>query len=350
MPYGGANDLSSTITVRMGVRDAHVTAVDVVSTRLADASKVFVGRTPVQAAQMVGMLFSLCARAQTVAGLEALEQAQDIALAPPHARARDVMRLAEMLSQTALRLCMDWPRLLRLPPEPVVVRACLSAEAALERALFANALWKTPGGASFSPDVQAVLDQISSLVRLVGMTVLRADQDGLAEQLRRAVSREHLQSFGALNDEARREDGALVRRWNDARVREACDVYGLGLRARLEARLADMTALLDEMAEAAQGLEPGKAFDQKARDSGVGEAHVQTARGVLTHRVTVKDGLIADYVIDAPTDANFAPDGSVVMGLLGADATDSGALMCAAELHVLAIDPCVRFAVEIGHA
>jgi coenzyme F420-reducing hydrogenase alpha subunit len=350
MPHGGANDLNGTITVRMGVRDACVAAVDVVSTRLADASKVFVGRTPAQAAQMVGMLYSLCARAQTVAALEALEQAQEITLAPQHTSARNVMRLAEMLSQTALRLCMDWPRLLRLPPEPVVVRACLGAEAALERALFADAPWKTPGGASFSPDVQAALDQIASLNSLIATTVLRDDGDGLAEQLRRAVSCVHLQSFGALSDEAKREDGALIRRWNDARVREARDVYGLGLRARLEARLADMTALLQEMAEVAQGLKSGKAFDQKVRDSGVGEARVQTARGMLTHSVTVKDGLIAEYVIDAPTDVNFAPDGPVAMGLLGADATDSGTLMCAAELHVLAIDPCVRFAVEIRHA
>lgn len=347
MPYGGANGLSGKITVFMGVNNARVVAVDVVSTRPAETAKVFVGRAPAQTANMVGMLYSLCARAQTVAGLEALEQAQAITLTPQHGRARNLLRLAEMLSQTAMRLCMDWPRLLGLSQEPEVARACLGAEVELERALFAGSPWKTPGGVSFSPDVQSVVDTIASLDILMKTTVLR---DGLAEHLRRAVINSHLQFFGVLNDECKHEDGALLRRRDDERVRETRDRFGLGLLTRLEARLADMAFLPGEMAEAAEALEPGEVFDGKARDNGTGEACVQTARGMLAHRVVVRDGFVADYAIDAPTDLNFAQDGPVAVGLLGADASDHESLMRAAQLHVLAVDPCVNFAVEVGHA
>ena len=46
---------------------------------------------------------------------------------------------------------------------------------------------------------------------------------------------------------------------------------------------------------------------------------------------------------EAPTEANFAPGGAAEAGLKGA-AADARA----AELHVLAIDPCVAAVVEIA--
>jgi Ni,Fe-hydrogenase I large subunit len=68
----------------------------------------------------------------------------------------------------------------------------------------------------------------------------------------------------------------------------------------------------------------------------------------LHHRISIENGLITDYQITAPTDANFLPGGPVSTGLIGALATDN--LARAAELHVLAVDPCVEVEVRINHA
>ena len=76
-------------------------------------------------------------------------------------------------------------------------------------------------------------------------------------------------------------------------------------------------------------------------------AEVETVRGALRHRIRIEDGRIADYAISAPTEANFRLGGPVEAGLLGAAAAG---IESAARLHVLAIDPCVEFTVEVDHA
>jgi coenzyme F420-reducing hydrogenase alpha subunit len=349
MTVGQADDFGGSLTVRLGVEGARIATVDIVSTRPANASRVFIGRSPAEVSVMMGRIFSLCACAQTVAGLEALEQAQGLVLAPAHGAARNLLRLAEMLSQTALRLSLDWPRLLGLALEPDIARACLRAEQTLEQALFAGAVWKSPGSVSFSPDLAAIGEHIESLKHLVDMAVA---QNGLADRLRQAVADQGLDDFGRLMNGAvaLREDGAVNRRWGDVRVKSVRDAHGLGLATRLEARVADLSALPYEMLEVAKVLGPGEAYNSEVMADGVGAAEVQTARGALSHTVTLKGGLVASYGIDAPTDANFAPDGPVAAGLLGADAIDMDDLMRAAELHVMAIDPCVECKVEVDHA
>ena len=63
-----------------------------------------------------------------------------------------------------------------------------------------------------------------------------------------------------------------------------------------------------------------------------------TARGTLTHRVTLAQGRIAAYTIDAPTARRFGPQG------------DAAALIAAAQSArdlqwaMQAIDPCVAWA------
>jgi Ni,Fe-hydrogenase I large subunit len=77
---------------------------------------------------------------------------------------------------------------------------------------------------------------------------------------------------------------------------------------------------------------------------------VQTARGLLLHRVRIADGRVTDYRIVAPTEWNFHPDGALARGLVGATAGSAVALKRQARLAVQALDPCVAFQVEIAHA
>ena len=77
---------------------------------------------------------------------------------------------------------------------------------------------------------------------------------------------------------------------------------------------------------------------------------VETARGLLLHRVRLVDGRVAHYQIVAPTEWNFHPDGALVRGLRTMVADDDETLEQRARLAVQALDPCVAFRIEVGHA
>ncbi|HEY9080085.1 hypothetical protein [Magnetovibrio sp.] len=341
------SDFAGHINVRLLTLAGQVSAVKIDSTRPRGVAKVFAGRTPEETVGLLGRVFSLCAMAQTVAGLEALEDACGVNVAAPHRAARDILREAEMLTQTLLRVCMDWPRVLDMPPAVEVARAALSAQAGLEADLFDGQNWKVIGGVAMSPDEDALRTRLCDLQDVVAKTF---DPGGLAETLVAALDRRGLNGFGALGEGVAPESGALSRHWNDADVAAARIAFGAGLRARLLARFADMRSLPVSLLNAVGELHPcsGREFNPNA--NGAGTATVETARGALTHTVSVKDGKISTYVIDAPTDLNFLNDGVVATGLLGAAAVDPDALNAAAELHVLAVDPCVRCTLEVRNA
>ena len=82
-----------------------------------------------------------------------------------------------------------------------------------------------------------------------------------------------------------------------------------------------------------------------ARPSGEGAATVETARGPLTHEVEIRDLRVTRCRTTAPTERNFAPGGPVAAGLQGAPLD-----LLAAELHILAIDPCVAASVDLAPA
>jgi len=339
-----ANNFGGQLHVSLSLSNNRVQGVDIQSTRPNGATEVFVGQSPSVVTSTLGMLFSLCGRAQTIAALMAVENAQGLHITPEHAAARTILRQAEMLSQTAMRICLDWPRLLGLDNQASVVRACLGAETELENALFNGATWKIPGGVGADLNVNSVKDLIHHLQEEVIAPVLNTG--GLADDLRHTLTDLNLNGFGKLTDIDLLEDGALRRHWDTPTVQAARQTYGIAMCARLEARLADLATLPISMMDATTTLGPLIPSSDTAHENGAGQAWVDTARGSLTHTVTITDGRVAAYTIAAPTDANFAPNGPVAMGLMDADATDLKALIRAAELHVLSVDPCVQCIIE----
>ncbi|MBF0248564.1 MAG: nickel-dependent hydrogenase large subunit [Alphaproteobacteria bacterium] len=339
---GNGLDIAGELSVHIDAAGGRVRAVRIRSTRPDSPARVFRGRTPGEVAALMGMLFSLCGRAQTACALSAMEQALGLSVPAPVRAAREVLRLSEMLTQTVMRLSLDWPRLLRFEPRADAARACLDAERAFERALFGAVSWKTPGGQPFAPDKAAVLDVAQNIERMTRAYIL----DALADDLRRAVTDAGLAGLGVSDGDI--EDGALKRNWDEPGVAAARAAHGAGLLARLESRLADVEALTQAIADATAHLAAVTHIDAPARDAGEGEATVETARGPLSHFVRIADGRIADYRIAAPTDANFVPDGVVARGLAGLAVTDVEALRRAVELHVLAVDPCVGCAIDVG--
>ena len=114
------------------------------------------------------------------------------------------------------------------------------------------------------------------------------------------------------------------------------------------ARLVELALLL-----ATPGSVPRPpATGSRASRSGAGDglAAVQTARGLLLHRVRLADGRVADYQIVAPTEWNFHPTARWCAASSGLEPRDEAALVRSAQLVVQALDPCVACRVEVGHA
>ena len=80
---------------------------------------------------------------------------------------------------------------------------------------------------------------------------------------------------------------------------------------------------------------------------GLGCARVDTARGLLLHRVWLSGNRIVDYLIVAPTEWNFHPEGMFRSALMGLPLADVDAVERRARYMVLALDPCVDYGLRV---
>ena len=252
-----------------------------------------------------------------------------------------------MLTQTAMRLCLHWPKALGLEAAPGIVRGCLSLEAALEVDVFGGPDWKKIGGAPVRPASTGTLSLLEGLMRQIRDLFEPGD---LADSLRQELEWYHLEGFGALSLSDPLEHGALMRKWDHPAVSWKRRTFGSGLATRLEAGLCELREIAEAIVELEAMLQSDPGLPVPDFRQGRGQATVETARGPLTHAVQVADGRIAAYDITAPTEANFAPDGVIEHGILGVVAKDRVKLQLAARLLVLAVDPCVAYDVEIVDA
>ncbi len=325
-------DIAGEIRVELFPDGPRVGRVTIASTRPEAAARIFEGHGAEEMTATIGRVFSLCGTAQTVAALRAVEMALGLAPAPGVEAARDAARLAEMITQTVMRLALHWPRVLGLDLRPDLMRTAMAVERAIETEVLGPD-WRAPGagcdgGAVDAEALVAPLARVSGdplLVEIADRLILRGVED-----------------FGAVPEGHQPEAGALSRNWDSAAVAEVRAHHGAGLAARLAAAGEDLRRLPAELAATLGRVEnvPPRA---PLRDSGEGWATVETARGPLTHRVTIRAGRVTRCETEAPTEANFTSTGPVAMGLAGAPLDP-----VAAELHVLAIDPCVACRVELA--
>lgn len=331
----GSGDIGGRIRVVLHPAGSRIGRVEIISTRPVDAARIFEGRPVDEMLGQIGRIFSLCGKAQSIAALRAAETALGLSPAPGVEAARELLRRAEMFTQIAMRLALHWPQTLGLPLQPEVVRAGLAAEAAFE-ATVAGPDWRRLGAGIGRPPAEAgaplmVLEQALAASSFV-------------EDLTRALKERGLEAYGALPEGAAPEAGALARHWDAPAVAGVRAAHGAGLAARLAASAEDLRILPGEMRAALAAVTPAEPR-APARRSGAGEAIVETARGPLFHRLELRDGRVHRCRTFAPTEANFAPDGPLALGLTGA-ALDP----LAAGLALLAIDPCVAADLEVADA
>lgn len=365
-----------------------VLRADIGSTRLAVADRLFSGKAPADILPMVALLFSLCGTAQAVAGLGAVEQAASRPAPAAHDDARALLVLAELVAEHGLALARDWPILAGQPPRLDAAKAMRTAQRALVAALYPDGDWLTIGGGRLAPDHAALTARLAAMRAAIDAAVdhpvaALATADGFNRWLDGAgalslpgfVAGHGWQALGAVpfaplpadgpDDLADRlaadtdghflnrpdwrgehgETGPLARHHRHPLVAALLATHGAGLLTRLAARLVAVANALDHLDHLAATLPPGAGAGGGLAD-GAGLATVQTARGLLVHRVELAGGRIARYQILAPTEWNFHPDGPLAAALTGLAVDDT--LDLRARLLVQAFDPCVTCTVDMG--
>jgi hypothetical protein len=147
-------------------------------------------------------------------------------------------------------------------------------------------------------------------------------------------------------DGAAVETGPLARMHAHPAVARLLARDGNTVATRMVARLADLAALLARLDRSEEGC----CVDGFATGPGEGVGAVQTSRGLLLHRACVEGDRVREYQVVAPTEWNFHPHGPLARGLDGLAAGDEESLVRMATLAVHALDPCVAFRIEVGHA
>jgi coenzyme F420-reducing hydrogenase alpha subunit len=142
-----------------------------------------------------------------------------------------------------------------------------------------------------------------------------------------------------------RETGPLGRTTTHPLVESAVTAWGRGVGARVVARLVEMAQTIDALARDMDGR-----HGSAPAGEGCGIAWVETARGLLVHRVALEAERIASYRIVAPTEWNFHPAGAFARGADGLEGDDPVALERRVRWLVASLDPCVGVRYEATRA
>lgn len=365
-----SNSLEGRIDIRLTRQGTALADVEICSSRPLLAQKLMAGRGPDEAADLAGLIFSLCGKAQRVAAQTACEAARDMEPEPDVRQRREREVRLELAQEHAWRLLLNWPEQAgRAPDMPSLFklrqfaaepdRFADALESLLQTVMLgeAPAAWLGRAGDGFDAWRQSGATLVAELFAGLGdgpdtgvshCTLLPALADLDAAAVRALA-------WQALDDPSfcaapiwqgePAETGAVARRAEHPLLAAWIARRGRGAGARLVARLL-------ELAEMPQHLRGGSLSGSHAEvirawplGDNAGMAGVETSRGLLIHVVRLKDGKIADYRIVAPTEWNFHPAGPLAQALAGLG-TGAG-LEAAARLVSQSLDPCVAYAVEL---
>lgn len=325
------------LRLNMAWNGQRIVAAGLASSR-PQASRILIGQPVERAVELVPRLFSLCGQAQGVAARLAWCAARGEAPAAASLLAAGRQVALEAIGEHLWRLLLDWPPMLGLPARKaeflVWRKRLLAAGDAFEAAALGAALrdWLSAEQAlSFASGTP-----LKPGALLPMLTAEAWARQGVDEAFAAQPTCAGLPA----------ETGALARQLADVEVARLLGA-GQGGAARLAARYADLRFL------AAALVEPQRLagwLDAAPAGENAGLARVETARGLLLHLIQVKDGRVERYVIVAPTEWNFHPQGAFVREITGCPASTRDEAELAARRLALALDPCVAYEIVITDA
>ncbi|EGX99458.1 hydrogenase expression/formation protein HupK [Nitrospirillum viridazoti Y2] len=278
---------------------------------------------------LVRTLFAICANAQGHAAELAMEAALGLEATTGELMAREIRTWTEGVREHALRISLDWARVLGEAPDLAAARAFMALSAADDPALLiGEAVTGLP------PERWLAMTSTVELARWAGAG-------------RTVAARFIATLFEAamLTPTGEGDPGSLAARHADHPLLSRALPAG-SLIARHVARLIDLCRVPARL----DVLRAGDAAPLRgtAAGPGLGMASVPCARGTLVHEVGVVAGRVERYRILSPTDRAFAPGGWAERQIEGLCAWPSADRARWAEVMMLALDPCVDYAVEVA--
>jgi uptake hydrogenase large subunit len=378
--------IEGTISLAVDWDGRQIKRARVVSTRPREVARVLVGRRAAEAVAMVPRLFSICGRSQAVAAALACECAAEIESDPAVQRSRRELVDAELAHEYLWRILLDWPRAVGEPgdaPLLATVRARLTeaiagSEWAMRYApdrsvreastwdavraeigtLLADNVLQAPrtaleDAARFDAWLAAGQSPVASILARLRADSAEMGAPGVpllpmltpelaAGEVARRLDGDELFCAAPDWEGSPRETGARARRHAHPLVAELTRGASSAILPRFAARLVELVELLEGR--------PGAGMGSAALQGDGAIAWVETARGVLIHRVVLDADRVARYQIVAPTEWNFHPRGALAIELETVRGADRAALERRIDLLVQSLDPCVAYSVEVGHA
>lgn len=345
-----------------------------VGSRRPDAAAVLRERPLEEAAVLIPRLFSVCGRAQAMLAMALADTIRDEDVGESVLEHRMERLRMEVLREHLWRLWINWPVLADLPAERDHLRVIMGGHArqgedrvlTVEQAdQVSRLLLGVPAQDWLS--CKDLNDMAAWAARGETSTArmlhrLWSVLDGLGCSDRPLLGRPSQPEFQTLVaslqedpdfcrvprlDGLARETGPLARERRHPAVAALLRMGGATALARLVARLVEAARLLAGFAGV---LEPWRVTLRTCRTDTGAAACLDMARGVLLHWVGMDKERIGRYVVAAPTEWNFHPNGACHQGLLRTRARDKGALMLSVARQVTALDPCVRYTLEVQGA
>jgi coenzyme F420-reducing hydrogenase alpha subunit len=381
------------LDIRLQRRDGQVTDVEIVSSRPQAMTKLLHGQTPQQLLKTLPLLFSLCGNAQAYAALIVCRSVLALPDTVGAESARQLLLQAETLREHAWRILLDWPGFIGIAADKPALAALLKFDPLLKRALF-------DGGEAFQLDsrllpgadlhgllaeLQATVDAALFAGGMAAFLHIR-DEDALRAWLRQnsSMSAQLLEdiyrrdwadlgsnSLGCLLELSAadlenvcqadpeqfsrqpqwqgqcRETTVLNRQLTQPLIADLRTRYGNGLLVRLVAQLREVAEIPVQLFDLAGQIGNDRPLPPPAPlADGIAWAQLPAARGLLIHRLVLREGLVYDYRIIAPTEWNFHPQGVVAQGLRTLRGNDDS-LRRQAALWITGVDPCVQYQLSL---
>lgn len=310
-----------------------------------EPTRVGVGRTPAEVTRLAGLLFPVCAIAQSAAALRASESAAAIMLPKGQAAARETLVLAEAVTGCIWRAALSWPQLLEKAPDPAPVQHARRALDQVRISLFPGN-WAVPGGSALKIDPEGLANALILLQQQVDR--LRPTADKVIDAAK---------SFGAriplncpplgdrVNDLSIQPHGATE---ETPRTVQATSAEVACVADWFAAQASHADTLLDMLGDTSRQVVADASVSMPTRANGTGLGIAMTARGRLRHMIELENGTTTAWKAAAPTDWNLA------QGSLLSQLAESARSEAEVQWMIAAADPCapcsVTFETEAAHA
>jgi len=391
------NGIEGKITIDLFPQRAKNEQVKVTSSRPVQASRVLIGKTPEQALSIIPLLFSICGIAQSHTALSALQKCLGIESNATEVAAHNMLVLIENAKEHLLRIALDWPKLFSLEPDVLKLSYLSQLTGQFRAALYEQGL-----AFQLNSVMKEDFNEIESLIDSLEMYMqteifhrptnewLKIDnlesfiqwakqgsspaayssrqifeQNWAAQgqstyaplpQLNNETLIEHFEGLQASHFIAHPqwsgncyETSALARQSSHPLISALTTEFGSGLLTRWTARLTEVAGIPSQLREYLK-LMKSNATPSGSQHAKSGLSQTETARGRLIHHVQMKDGIISDYHILAPTEWNFHPEGLITQSLANISTEDKQEREKIAHTIINAIDPCVDYDLRIHHA